>query len=303
MTANQPYFTIIIPTYNRAQLIGMTLKSVLTQTFTDFEVIVVDDGGNDHTEAVVKAFESNKVQYLKKENGERGAARNYGWQRAKGQYVTFLDSDDILYPVHLECAFDFISQLNKEDKPKCFAQAYEIRRAQNNHLLVKAFQSKQSIINSEIIKGNILSCFGVFLKKELFDDVRFEEDRHFAGTEDWLLWLQLAARYPFYYNNCVTGALLEHESRSVLSFNEQSLLYRAGFLKRKLENDDFFLKVYGNNIIRNVYAHMLSYTSLHLAMSGNKRLAFRYLIKTVRLNAFEAFQRRTLGIIKNCILN
>ncbi|ANE52453.1 glycosyltransferase family 2 protein [Flavisolibacter tropicus] len=301
MTANKPYFTVVIPTYNRAHLIGMTLKSVLTQTFTDFEVIVVDDGGKDDTEAVVKALGSNKVQYFRKENGERGAARNYGWQIANGEYVTFLDSDDLFYADHLQLAYEFMTQL--QEKPKCFAQAYEIKDAHTDKVIVSAYQTTQPTINNVLVKGNILSCFGVFLKTELFEEVKFEEDRHFAGSEDWLLWLQLAARYPFFYNNAVSGALLEHDDRSVLSFNEQSLLFRTEHLKQKLGQDTAFLKTFGPRLLKKIHAHMLTYSSLHLAMSREKRKAIYYLQQALKTDYKEIFNRRCLAIIKHILFS
>jgi glycosyltransferase involved in cell wall biosynthesis len=80
MTADTPYFSIIIPSFNRAHLIGHTLQSVLNQTFTSFEVLVVDDGGTDGTKDVVEKLNNGRIRYYKKNNGERGAARNFGWQ-------------------------------------------------------------------------------------------------------------------------------------------------------------------------------------------------------------------------------
>ena len=79
-------FSVIIPTYNRAGFIAKTIQSVLDQLCRDFEVIIVDDGSSDGTEKVVqKNFSIDKVSFFRKENGERGAARNYGVQKARGE--------------------------------------------------------------------------------------------------------------------------------------------------------------------------------------------------------------------------
>ena len=98
-------FSIIIPTYNRAHLILKTLESVKNQSFVDYELIIVDDGSSDNTKEVVNKFIlDNKLSnwhYFNKVNGERGAARNYGIEKATGLYVTFLDSDDLIYSNHL----------------------------------------------------------------------------------------------------------------------------------------------------------------------------------------------------------
>ena len=89
------FFSIVIPTYNRAKFIDKAIASLLNQKYEDFEVIVVDDGSTDNTEEVVKSFNNNKVKYYKKENQERGAARNYGAKLAKGEYINFFDSGPI----------------------------------------------------------------------------------------------------------------------------------------------------------------------------------------------------------------
>lgn len=99
--ANGPTVTVVIPTYNRAGLIGQAIDSVLQQTYSDFEIIVVDDGSTDETEAVVKGY-GDRVRYVWTTNGGSGHARNVGMQHARGRYLTFLDSDDLLYPYALQ---------------------------------------------------------------------------------------------------------------------------------------------------------------------------------------------------------
>jgi glycosyltransferase involved in cell wall biosynthesis len=102
MSLTSPFFSIVIPTYNRADLIAATLRSVHTQEFIDFEVLIIDDGSKDNTAEVVQSFIADaRFQYLPKPNEERGVARNYGLARARGEYVLFLDSDDRLHSNHL----------------------------------------------------------------------------------------------------------------------------------------------------------------------------------------------------------
>ena len=101
MTDAAPTVSVIIPTYNRADLIAQAIDSVHQQTYTDFETIVVDDGSTDDTAAVVKAY-GTRVRYVWTPNGGTGHARNVGMAEARGKYLTFLDSDDLLYPYALE---------------------------------------------------------------------------------------------------------------------------------------------------------------------------------------------------------
>lgn len=100
MRANQPkskppYFSVVIPVFNRAAALGPTMESCLKQTFTDFEALVVDDGSGDNLKDVVKACKDPRVRYIWRTNGGGSAARNTGVQAAGGKYIAFLDSDDI----------------------------------------------------------------------------------------------------------------------------------------------------------------------------------------------------------------
>ena len=92
-----PTVSVIIPTYNRAHLVGRAIKSVLNQTYRDFEIIVVDDGSTDNTKDIIKEFQKKdkRIKYIPYEKNKGGsAARNTGIKAAKGEYIAFLDSDD-----------------------------------------------------------------------------------------------------------------------------------------------------------------------------------------------------------------
>jgi glycosyltransferase involved in cell wall biosynthesis len=108
-------FSIVIPTYNRGHLIDETIKSVLKQTYQNYEIIIVDDGSTDNTQQLINTFSDKRIKYYKKNNEERSIARNFGLNKAKGNYVYLLDSDDIIYSHHLKTAFEFINKSNKVD--------------------------------------------------------------------------------------------------------------------------------------------------------------------------------------------
>jgi glycosyltransferase involved in cell wall biosynthesis len=99
---DMPAVSIIIPTYNRAEYLEEAIRSVLTQTFRDFEIIVVDDGSTDNTPDVIKKFSSREIKYIFQENRGAGAARNAGVLGSSGRLVAFLDADDIWLPFKLE---------------------------------------------------------------------------------------------------------------------------------------------------------------------------------------------------------
>jgi glycosyltransferase involved in cell wall biosynthesis len=101
-SAATPLFSVVIPVYNRADVVGDAIRSVLAQTFQDFEIIVVDDGSRDNPRAVVESFADPRIRFHRQENRGGGAARNAGIDLAHGRLVAFLDSDDHYLPQHLE---------------------------------------------------------------------------------------------------------------------------------------------------------------------------------------------------------
>lgn len=99
MDSAKPLISVIIPTHNRADLLPRAVMSVLKQTFTDFEAIIVDDASDDDTEAVVKQIGDNRVRYIRHTHNLGGpAARNTGIREARGEYIAFLDDDDEYFP-------------------------------------------------------------------------------------------------------------------------------------------------------------------------------------------------------------
>ena len=112
-----PFFSIILPTYNRASMIFSAIDSVITQSFTNWELIIVDDGSTDNTKEIIDSYiiSDKRIKYFYQENSERSIARNNGISKAKGDWICFLDSDDLYHNNHLITFFNFISeyQFNK----------------------------------------------------------------------------------------------------------------------------------------------------------------------------------------------
>lgn len=291
-------FSIIIPTYNRAHLISDTLNSVKNQSFTDFELIIVDDGSTDNTRIVVENYISNNQlknwHFYSKINGERGAARNFGLNKAIGKWITFLDSDDLFYPNHLYLASNFIS---KHKDVNVFHSAYEFRN-QKNELIRKVVYPPNDNLNQAILNGNVFSCFGMFLKSDVFNELCFEENRNLSGSEDWLLWLKVSARYKIYFQSQISGCMVQHDERSVLNFIDDQLLSRTNLLVAQLNHDEFFFNKYGRTVIRKIHGHMFTYSALHLLLSSNKSKAIKLFFKGLRLSPSELLKIRTLAFLK-----
>jgi glycosyltransferase involved in cell wall biosynthesis len=304
MSARNVFFSLVVPTYNRAHLIGATLQSLLAQTEPSFELIVVDDGSTDNTEAVVRGFSDPRLRYFRKANGERGAARNFGTAQSCGQYLNFFDSDDLAYPNHLAEAKRVIEA--RHSLP-LFHLRFDVRTLEGCFISTnpRLARTDTSLIAPEtLLGGNSLSCNGVFLRRDVALSYPFDEARILAGTEDWVLWLRLVARFPFFENEIPTTSLSQHQNRSVSMITFTSLEERARHMRRVLQADAVFIEIFGTQALDRIEAHMHTYAALHAAL-GRHGMApvFKHLATAARRDPRELLQYRTLAIFKHLTLS
>ena len=118
-----PYFSVVIPIYNKENFIESTLRSVLNQSFLDFELILVNDGSTDQSEAKIKQFSDERIRYYVIENGGASKARNFGIEKAAAPFITFIDADDFWYPNFLE---EMVSSIGKFPNHHVFSGAIEV---------------------------------------------------------------------------------------------------------------------------------------------------------------------------------
>jgi glycosyltransferase involved in cell wall biosynthesis len=289
-------FSIIIPAYNRANLIGGTIDSVLEQTYFDFEVIIVDDGSTDNTSDVVAPYLADeRISYFKIKNSERGAARNFGVAKSHGSYITFLDSDDIFLPWHLRTATEKIKSFKQ---PPAFHLGYEMLHLNGE---VDSLPELPSPVNDKLLEGNFLSCMGVFLRRDIALQNPFNEDRKLSGSEDYELWMRIAARVPVLAFNEVTSRLINHEARSVINTNTKDLLTRISLLDKKLQADEMFIQRFGDRL-KMFSSFRTLYLALHLALSGERWMAFKSMIYTARAYPYVIFNYRFAVAMKKILL-
>ena len=290
------YFSIIIPTFNRSDFILKSVMSVLDQDYKKFEIIVINDGSTDSTIDTLKTITDSRLKVINIKNSERAAARNRGVIEAKGDYISFLDSDDIYYNNYLSNANKIL--ISKE-QPAFFHQAYEIKTEQGKKL---HYDIEFGDGVKFLIKGNPLSCLGVFIKREIALHFPFIDDRRLAGSEDWELWIRLAANYGLIKDNTITSCLIVHDDRSVLKVDKENLLLRKQLLLNYVFQDkkvnEVFIK-YKNKMI----AYTYTYSSLHLILDGKSLTGIKYFIKALLKYPLCIFDRRTLGIAKHLFLN
>jgi glycosyltransferase involved in cell wall biosynthesis len=290
-----PYFSIIIPTYNRAHLISKTLDSLKNQNFTDFEVLIIDDGSTDNTFEVIQPYLNDQFHYFKKENAERAAARNYGTKLAKGKYINWFDSDDLALPNHLEEAYLFLNKTNYE----VIHLAYAFINA--NNFIYNDSLTLPKELNSILHKGNILSCNGVFVKKQVALRHLFNETRILSASEDYELWLRLASEYTIYHVNVITSYIVQHDERSVLTMTDATkLIDRFQTFINLVKNNSKVTLFFGNKI---KYLLMKNYLwlAVDLAVNGHKKLGFKYLIKALNANRKCLLQKTFYATIKHLL--
>jgi len=112
--------SIVVPLYNKEKQVEATINSVLLQSYFDFEIVIIDDGSTDQSATIVLGIKDNRIHYYKKTNGGVSAARNYGINKAKGEWLVFLDADDLLLPGALVC---FMQMLHTFPTSKVFVAA------------------------------------------------------------------------------------------------------------------------------------------------------------------------------------
>ena len=194
------FFSVIIPLYNKENFIENTLKSVLNQSFTDFEVIIVNDESTDASEQKAKQFIDSRIRYFLKENDGVSSARNYGINLAKAEHITFIDADDYWFPTFLE---EMFNNINRYPELKVFSAAIEVETSK------KVFPSSYSIVKTGDCE--IVNYFSASMKESViwtscavFHKSVFNEsgifDPNIKISEDTDLWIRIGLNYQVLFS-------------------------------------------------------------------------------------------------------
>ncbi len=292
----QPFFSIILPTYNRATYISEAIRSVLLQGFQDFEIIIVDDGSIDNTEDIVRKIQDSRIRYYKKRNEERSIARNFGISKACGKYINFLDSDDKFYDNHLETGYNL---LLKNNFPEVGHLGYKLIDDSGNTIFTRnAFNGsfKKKLIHENILHGN-----AIFIRNDIAAEVHFIPSPFAILAEDWYLWLRLAARYEFHFDNTVTSAVVQHGARSLMNIDPDKLIASTEVIVEYLKKDERFLREYKKGVAYH-FANHYTFLTLTLAMTKKRRVdTIKYLTRAIRHDPLVVLRRRFLASLKHLL--
>lgn len=286
------FFTVIIPLFNKENFIENTLKSVLNQSFIDFEVLIINDGSTDKSEEKVLEFKDTRIHYFYKENEGVSAARNFGIEKAKSDYITFIDADDFWYPNFLE---EMFKNIRRFPELKVFSAAIEVETSK------KIIPSTYSIVKTadcEIVnyfeassKETVICTSCAVFHKSVFEKTG-NFDIQLKSGEDTDMWIRIGLIYPILFSWKILAryvydpkSLTKNHTTTINSFDFSkytSLEKTNPSLKKFLDLNRFSLAV-KSKIIGEKKHFLLFYKAINLEnLSLKKRILLKlpvYILK------------------------
>jgi len=287
-----PKFSVIIPLYNKEKDIKETLKSVLDQTFEDFEIIIINDGSTDSSAEIVKSITDKRIFLYSKKNEGVSIARNYGAEKATSDVIAFLDADDFWYANHLE---NLSLLIDNYPEHKWYATAYEKKR--NNNLITP--MASPIMDNGSNWMGKINDYFeysltdclawtsAVCMKKDFFKSLSgFDISITHGAGEDTDLWLRAALSSPLFFSNTISA---RH------NLDGSNRISNTPTLKRNYMNLDTYEKVAGNNLYLKKYLDLNRYSFALQHKLANDFISFKKYKSKINLESLNSKQRFLLN--------
>ncbi|MBA6417379.1 glycosyltransferase [Colwellia sp. 6M3] len=188
----QPLVSIIVPVYNGTKYLEDTVKTLVDQTYENFELILINDGSTDNSDALIDKLAAidNRIKPLKKVNGGIANARNFGIKHAKGEFIAFCDQDDFWLPTKLAKQIPLFS--NKKIGLVYSYSIKEFTSPNSKKITVTRNNGRGKIFNSLVLENLVPTC-SVVVRKSVFDQVGlFNEKRELMGVDDWDVWLRFS---------------------------------------------------------------------------------------------------------------
>jgi glycosyltransferase involved in cell wall biosynthesis len=230
--------TVIIPLYNKEKYIKNTIKSVLRQSFTDFELLLINDGSTDKSVAAVNTFNDSRIQLINQDNKGVSSARNLGIKKARTPFVALLDADDIWQETHLE---SLIKLQQKYPNKQVFASAYSLqfKNKKQTFILKKTFENPLNFFKNSL-QFSILNSSNVLLNKNIFEKIGFFNTQY-KGGEDTDFWIRLGLKYAVCFTNevslIINKSVLNQASNSLANYNDAG--YLLNYLAEEQKNSIF----------------------------------------------------------------
>jgi len=275
--------SVVIPTYNRADLLPEAIESALKQTYRNIEVIVVDDGSSDDTPEVCGRYGS-RIRYVRKENGGIGSALNRGIAEMSGEWFKWLSSDDYLQPE----AVELLLRKAWEENAKIVYGSYRIVDRDRR---VVGFHPERNwdylSFAAHLVRQHVGNGSSVLIHKSVFEKVGLF-DEHLKAGEDYDLWLRACLVYKFRFK-CVTAFILNyraHEKQLTAQVREQALANRTYIRNRILKqikmSDPVFFKFLEYHLHPHTLGEAVRYVRRLFFMrlpKGFRRITLQYWFK------------------------
>ncbi|MFY0651991.1 MAG: glycosyltransferase [Cyclobacteriaceae bacterium] len=204
-----PTISVIIPTYNRAHLIKETIKSVLRQTFSDYELIVVDDGSTDNTEKLISNYPD--IRYIKISNSGQSIASNIGIHASESEYIALLDSDDLWDDHFLSTSYTVLKENKSYDFSYCNYSYFT-----SDGLISEKYLPKNKQLSGrfflEVLKGTFICTGSYLIKKEHITKIGLF-DETLTVASDFDIWLRISHEYTGIYIDQSLFKLRQHSQR------------------------------------------------------------------------------------------
>lgn len=270
-TKDSPTVSVIIPTYNRAHMVGRAIQSVLNQTYQDFELIIVDDASTDNTEEVAKSFNDERLQYIRheKNSGSSVAPRNTGIELARGEYIAFLDSDDEWLPQKLEKQMDKFNSVSP-DVGLVYCGYAGVNR-ETGEALREYTPNGRGEVFKLMVERNLLGSLTVLIRKECFQKAGVF-DTEFLSSQDWDMWIRISKYYKFDFIPEVLAKYYVHDKRGSVN------------VERKIQGLDRITHKYQNYLPKAVVSCRLKTLGILYCYRGDFKKACRYFREAISNN-------------------
>lgn len=210
-----PLVSVVMPTYNHSEFIGEAIECVLNQTYSNLELIIVDNFSEDQTAQVIASYKDSRIKYVQyRNNGIIAASRNHGIQLSQGEYVAFLDSDDLWVPEKLEWQVKALQLDPQRGLSFCRFAVKSDSELECQKVMGPKVDELPDQIYARLIKANFVVSSSTVVSSQALGDVGvFDESPELRCSEDFDLWLRIARAYKIAYVNRIGGSYRVHATQ------------------------------------------------------------------------------------------
>tara|TARA_Y100000741_G_C18243163_1_gene554429 strand:- start:725 stop:1624 length:900 start_codon:yes stop_codon:yes gene_type:complete len=279
----KPFFSIVVTTYNSENFIKRALSSIFSQTYQNFEIIIVDNSSTDNTKKIIQDFSQDKIRFFEvKNDGVIGYSRNKGINHSNADWIAFLDSDDTWEPKKL----DIVKQVIEKNPNIILACHNEWHIFNNSKKELQHGPYERDMYKKLVFDGNCLSTSAVTLRRDIAIKVKgFSERKDFITTEDYEFWIRLSKEGKFFFIDEILGSWYAYKGSesSKINIHANALLsvmeYHLNLWQQIHKKDAKKIKMRKSKVY-------LSIALMYLKDQAFKNAA-RFAKKSIKLNLFQ----------------